>query len=480
MAIEPPRDATPQLRQTAKLLNIFLIAIAALTIPTILIVTFTSGVIRLETLIPALAIAATAVLLRTLLTRGYIRAAALLLNFIYWGLLATIAYLGGGGIRNVAFISMLFVILTAGLTLGTTASIVASVASIALGVLLTWNEYAGWLPVDAPSLTATNDWAYLAGIIPLFALMPLLVWITRRSFAQTIEQVHQTEAYRTRTAELEETVDERTAELQASLQRERQLADDLRLALVEESRLRELQSQIIDLILHEFRTPLTVTNTALDMLYEFRDRLTPEQAQATHGRGTAGIFALARMLDETAVVAQTDTERIDIQPRTIQLRDLLVLLQTSLDRTFADRHANLQWKTTADPHLLLTQDAYMLSNILTALIDNAIKYSPKSPDVWIACHVNTNRLTFQIRDQGIGIPSTAANTIGNLFVRCQNARFVPGLGLGLYIAQRRVEALGGTLTINSPGEHQGTTAVLTVPTHIQTTPPPNDDSRSDS
>lgn len=411
--------------------------------------------------------------LRILLKRGYRRQAAIVFAIVPWILIAIMAISSGAGVRSAAFVFLVGQILIAGFSVNLRSSILLTAASLLLGIFLVWQVRAGVLMPATEGVIATNDAVYLVVLTPLFLLAPLLVWAAQQAFANTARQIRtadratrEAEVFRQRTASLEVKVSDRTQELQASLERERLLAAHLRSALDEESRLRQLQSHIIDVVLHEFRTPLTVISNALDLLHEFRTTLTPEHAAAIHGRGSESVFRLARMLEETAVAAQTNSANIPFQARDLAFGELADMLESAARSLSKNRTVDFHWHQDGSPVLALRQDPALLADILAALIDNALKYSPDLPSVWITCRADDAALRLTVRDSGIGIPQDEQATIGTLLTRGSNARYIPGLGLSLYIAQRRVAAMGGTLTLSSPGQGRGTTAVVTVPAHV--------------
>jgi signal transduction histidine kinase len=110
-------------------------------------------------------------------------------------------------------------------------------------------------------------------------------------------------------------------------------------------------------------------------------------------------------------------------------------------------------------------DADRLEQVITNLLDNAIKYSPEGGAVSVELGRIGGEIRVAVRDQGIGLPPDASETIFKPFGRAPNAssRNLPGMGLGLYICRNIVERHGGRVTASSPGEGLGTTFELVLP-----------------
>lgn len=111
-------------------------------------------------------------------------------------------------------------------------------------------------------------------------------------------------------------------------------------------------------------------------------------------------------------------------------------------------------------------DPDRLEQVVTNLIENAIKYSPESDRVDLRLSATAERIELAVRDYGIGLPAGGEASIFEPFERATNAleRNLPGLGLGLYICRGIIERHGGTIRAHSDGDGKGTTLTVTLPT----------------
>jgi signal transduction histidine kinase len=106
-----------------------------------------------------------------------------------------------------------------------------------------------------------------------------------------------------------------------------------------------------------------------------------------------------------------------------------------------------------------------LKQVVTNLIDNALKYSPESEPVEIDVALTGRTLTLTVQDRGIGVPPRELEQIFDPFGRASNAAAaeVPGLGLGLYICRTIVERHDGTISATSSGPGSGLRVTVRLP-----------------
>jgi signal transduction histidine kinase len=109
-------------------------------------------------------------------------------------------------------------------------------------------------------------------------------------------------------------------------------------------------------------------------------------------------------------------------------------------------------------------DQFRLGQIVSNLLSNAFKYSPPGADVTVKLERVEEHVVVSVQDAGEGIPLAEQGRIFERFYRSNNGltRTVGGFGLGLYIAKRLAEGMGGSLLLTSP-PGQGCTFSLNLP-----------------
>ena len=119
----------------------------------------------------------------------------------------------------------------------------------------------------------------------------------------------------------------------------------------------------------------------------------------------------------------------------------------------------------------LRVDVSLFERALTALVTNAVNYSPPGSRVVVEAARAGDELVISVQDEGIGIPAGDLPYVGAWLYRGENvanlADYPPGLGMGLYAARRIAEAHGGRLEIESQ-VGKGTRACLILPAFAET------------
>ena len=138
-------------------------------------------------------------------------------------------------------------------------------------------------------------------------------------------------------------------------------------------------------------------------------------------------------------------------------------LCTNVLQQFAHNLPDRRFSLTADPQPLIVQaDSLRLEQVLTNLLDNAVKYSPNGGPVVIAVTVRGDNACIAVTDQGLGIPSAEVGRIFEAYYQAHAGNYRSGLGLGLYISNEIARLHGGEITAESV-EGVGTTVTICLP-----------------
>lgn len=206
----------------------------------------------------------------------------------------------------------------------------------------------------------------------------------------------------------------------------------------------EAQSRFSSDAAHELRTPLSVMRSEIEV--GLRDTAATKKSQRE---------LLQSNLDEVQRM-QTLTERLLLlaNNHTIELTtvDVETVAVEAFNRSIplaSSKHISIE-NNVAAKHVLA--DAESLTDVLTILIDNAIKYSPENSTIVIESVDQDKSIELRVKDQGIGIPRADKDRVFDRFYRADTSRSklnVEGYGLGLSIAKRLIELQHGTVTVTS-------------------------------
>ncbi|MBA8822345.1 hypothetical protein BRY73_22855 [Ochrobactrum sp. P6BS-III] len=293
------------------------------------------------------------------------------------------------------------------------------------------------LPADfksPPVLADRNAWYLLQGTLFLIAFFACLLFMVSSRLSSDLR--------------------EKNRALQQEVEERRRLEVRLNASLETERSLRDEQADFMRVVSHEFRTPLAVIRNATEMIGLVGDK-SPE---ATRER-LAGIGeALNRLFSLINRFMAEDREN-GYQPETITIGSLIGDVQLHFDMT--GRGERLHF-VVENENFAFHADPDMLATVIINLIDNALKYSPKSQPVRINAKTDRRSISIEIRDNGIGIPAEELGAIGRRFFRASNTKAIIGTGLGLYNAQKLLAYHEGKLRIG-PGGERGTVAMVQLP-----------------
>ena len=345
------------------------------------------------------------------------------------------------------------------LFLGWRSGIVALSLSLFAFVTISWQIAIGHI---VPSASLMDSPIPSAEVILAFSIVFLMTnGITISAISALLHEfeiAHQNE--RRATTKLEQ----RTAELEQSLNREQELARELAFSLQREESLSQLRATIITTVSHEFRTPLTVINNSASLLEDYYGRLTEEKRQAQFDRIHNSIFYLTDLLQDVALVERTKKDHLKFQPGPTTFGTLCAQLKTDLPRE-TNQPTNLTIHTAGHQEIGLVLDYSLFKRVILSLLSNALKFSPATSPVTLILRAD-NQLTATVMDQGIGILPEDKENVWKLFYRGSNIDNHKGLGLGLFIAQQLVDVMSGSITLADNPEERGTIVTLQLPLSI--------------
>jgi signal transduction histidine kinase len=216
---------------------------------------------------------------------------------------------------------------------------------------------------------------------------------------------------------------------------------------------------------HELRTPVTSLKGQVQRLHRgaVRGRLDLEQVMDALPVLGRNIDRLELLIDDLLDAERLQQSRLQLHPQDAELgalvRDLLARYEVA-----PGRQVVLEGADMAAP-VPVHVDAAWLEQVLTNLLDNAVKYSPTGGIIRVMVVAEGAGGRLSVQDEGIGIPPDQLDTIFEPFGRASNVagRHLPGLGLGLYVARLIVEQHGGRIWAASAGTGQGAQVHVWLP-----------------
>lgn len=208
---------------------------------------------------------------------------------------------------------------------------------------------------------------------------------------------------------------------------------------------RDSQLTFVAAVAHDLRNPLAAMKAAVEVLAA-QPRSSGPHRQMT-SMVSRQIDILVRMISDLLDSARVEAGNFSITPSLCDARDLATQVVELYGGMSALHDLQLQ---VPDTPLPLRCDALRIGQVLNNVVSNAIKYSPRGGRVTVSARHHDDRIIIDVADQGPGIPHEDRELVFEPFKRSPGSDAnIPGVGLGLSVARRIVDAHGGTIELHS-------------------------------
>ncbi|UBF25951.1 PAS domain S-box protein [Kovacikia minuta CCNUW1] len=244
---------------------------------------------------------------------------------------------------------------------------------------------------------------------------------------------------------------------------ERKRLDEIRSALEREKELSVLKTRFFSMASHEFRTPLSTTLAAAQVLESCQDEWSNSEKRLRNlHRIQDSVRNMVQLLDDILTINRAEAGKLTFSPSLLNLEALCQHLVEEMRLNAGTQHTitfTCEGKTVP-VHL----DEKLVTSILTNLLSNAIKYSPQGGTIHLSLIFQSERVLLQVEDQGIGIPQDDQNHLFEPFHRGKNVRSISGSGLGLVVVKKCIDLHQGTIHITSE-VGKGTICLVALPSN---------------
>lgn len=220
------------------------------------------------------------------------------------------------------------------------------------------------------------------------------------------------------------------------------------------------KDEFLAMLGHELRNPLGAISNALYVLELVGAQTAPAvQARQVIGRG---LEQLTRMVDDLLDVARVTRGKVVLDRRPVNLADIVTQSLSALSAS--GRTARHQITVDVEP-AWVDADPVRAQQIVTNLIVNAIKYTPADGTIHVTVGATDDSAVVRVADSGIGISAAMLPRVFEPFAQGDRTleRSPGGLGIGLTLARRLVEAHGGTIEAESGGAGRGSVFTVRLP-----------------
>lgn len=257
---------------------------------------------------------------------------------------------------------------------------------------------------------------------------------------------------------------EQNAELKFKTLQLEKLSEELRITNQKLERLDAQKDDFIRTVTHEFRTPLTAIKALAEIVNDHDDL---EASEKNNFLNTIieETDRLSRMVNEILDIEKYESGKHKLNSSEINISELTRFLKATMEEITKEKEINLSFSTSNGK---INGDRDKIIQMLINLISNSIKFVNRKGNIEVTIEAAVETVTFEIKDDGIGIPEDKISKVFEKFYQADNykSQDIKGSGLGLPIVKNIVELHSGEIKINSK-EKKGTTVCITFPTIIQ-------------
>lgn len=212
----------------------------------------------------------------------------------------------------------------------------------------------------------------------------------------------------------------------------------------------QLRDEFISVASHELKTPITSLKMYTQTLHKQFKRNHDEKLSIYFEKMDQQTDKLSRLINDLLNVSKIQHGKLELEMKKVNLNNIIKDTLESILQTTQTHEVII--KGEVDKNIYV--DAYRIYQVLTNLLTNAIKYSPKAKKIIIHIEDTKDHMTITVQDFGIGIEKDHLKRIFNQFYRVTNPeeQTFPGLGMGLYISNEIIKRHGGIIMVTS---HKG-------------------------
>lgn len=234
-------------------------------------------------------------------------------------------------------------------------------------------------------------------------------------------------------------------------------------SLRQQQRLTELKNDFIRNMTHELKTPISTVSVAIEALQNFDALSDPARTREYLDISRLELNRLSLLVDKVLRMSLFEQDEPELKPEPLDLRLLVEEVLAAMKIQFEKYRAEVGFSASGE-NFALRGDRLHLTSVVYNLLDNALKYSPSSPEIVISLAQSEGQMTLQVSDRGRGIPAAYRERVFEKFFRVPtgDVHDVKGHGLGLSYVAGVVRLHGGSIGMESR-EGGGTSFEVKLP-----------------
>lgn len=233
------------------------------------------------------------------------------------------------------------------------------------------------------------------------------------------------------------------------------------MTLAENVRIRD---EFISIASHELKTPLSSLKLQTQLIERDIKKNATEYYPIKKVQDLLGIFdrqinRLTELVETMLDVSRISADRFTLEPQSFNFSQLIREISSSLQTP--NMNTTFAFQLELPEELMILADPARIRQVVENLLTNAIKYGEGKP-IFVKLSEKNQRAELVVQDHGLGIAAEFTHKIFDRFERAISAKNISGLGLGLYITKKIIEAHSGSISVQST-LHEGSTFTVSLP-----------------
>jgi len=239
---------------------------------------------------------------------------------------------------------------------------------------------------------------------------------------------------------------------------------ELREAYEDLKKLDKAKSEFISIASHQLRTPLTAIKGYISMINEGTYGKLPENMGGPLNNIYASNERLIKLVNDLLSVSRIEAGRMETKLEKLSLESLISSVLEELSNIAKEKGLYLKWEKPKKPLPKISVDKDQFRQVVMNVIDNAIRYTEKG-GITIKCEMQDAKCKIEVSDTGAGMTKAELSKMFESFSRgaAGTRLYTEGVGLGLYVARKFIEAHDGKVWAKSKGKDKGSTFYIELP-----------------
>ncbi len=204
------------------------------------------------------------------------------------------------------------------------------------------------------------------------------------------------------------------------------------------------KNDFIGMVSHELKTPLTSIKGFTQILLSKAKKANDDFTIASLQKTDKHISKMTKMINGFLNISRLESGKIEIDKQPFQLSVLVDEIISELET-----QTSSQFIKQPCGDVILTADRDKIENVISNLLNNAIKYSPADSKVYIKCSKQGNEVVVSIKDEGMGIKLQDQEKLFDRYYRVEDQKNISGFGIGLYLSKEIIQSHNGKIWVES-------------------------------